>query len=80
MRNINIELINKSEYQIIINDKPYIYKFYKELNIFEFMKNIKNSFKILNIDVKTEIDLDKLSEDIRTLFKEELILFFTEMN
>lgn len=68
-----VDIINKKEFTIENKGEIYKYIFKNELDLEDYMKNIKSSFKLLNISI-LEVDLDKLTEDIRNLYKEELIL------
>lgn len=68
-----VNIINKKEFIIEKDGEVYKYNFNNELNLKDYIKNIKSALKILNIDI-LEIDLDEPTEIIRELYKEELIL------
>lgn len=68
-----VNIINKKEFIIEKDGEVYKYNFKNELNLKDYIKNIKSALKILNIDI-LEIDLDEPTEIIRELYKEELIL------
>lgn len=68
-----IDIINKKEFIIEKDGKIYKYTFYADLNLKDYIKNIKSALKVLDINI-LEIDLDEPIERIRELYKEELIL------
>lgn len=68
-----IDIISKKEFTIDKDGEVYKYKFKDDLNLKDYIKNIKSNLKILNINI-LDIDLDEPTEAIRELFKEELIL------
>lgn len=72
---IKINIVSKRSFEIIKGKEIYKYTFYKDLELSNYMKHLKNYIKTFNVNMETDVDLDKLSEDIRNLFKEELIYF-----
>lgn len=72
---IKINLVNKRSFEIIKGKEIYKYNFYKDLELEKYMSNLKSYIKTFNVNMETDVDLDKLSADIRELFKEELVYF-----
>ena len=69
---VKIDIINKKEFVIDKDGEIYEYKFSNDLNLKDYIKNIKSNLKILNINI-LDIDLDEPTSRIRELYKEELV-------